>query len=428
MIFPAEIVKSIFEKETIDDKARYIRFEYLSELFTYVALIVGVFLTLLPFQYSFDRQALYVLIFIILTFSVVWFRLMPKKYSGRTKNLIYYATTIVFIGVVVYLTRGIQSQVIFLFYLSCLAVVASMRLKETILFTLATSLVILSQAFIRIESLSFSESLSLATLHIWGLVSITVFGYFIFGEERRTREQHKRSHVEKAKEINKIKDEYVFIISSKLASPVVTLREYVKYAMSGKSGKFSTEQKDIVEKIEENSRQLELLVGDLMDLSKIESGSLSLNLEKVDLGQVLGAVLSDFSVKASERNISILFEDPKEKVYVKADSARLHEVVSNLVDNAIKFSFPDSRVKVSFSQEDNFAQVKIEDRGRGISEEGQQHLFEKFYRSPEAKNKVKGSGLGLFVSKQLIQRQGGGIWVKSQLGVGSTFSFKIPLA
>src|SRR3989344_2087622 len=411
MIFPARI----FEEETLDEKSKFTKFEHLSEIFTYLALIASVFLTILPYQYKFDLQSLYVATFVILIFSVFWFRFLPKKYSGRTKNLVFYAISIVFVGVVVYFTGGVQSPLVFLYYLTCLAVAASMRLKETAIFTLVVSLAIFSEAFLRLESLSFIQSSSVAVLHIWGLVSTVSFGYFIFSAEKRVRDELKAAHIEKAKEINRIKDEYVFIVSSKLAGPVVTLREYVKFAMAGKAGTFSKEQIEILKKTEENSRQLELLVGDLMDLSKIESGSLRLNIEKVDLGQILGSTLSDFSVKANEKNISIMFGNQEERVYVKADSARLHEVIANLVDNAIKYSSPNSKIKVRFLRKDGFALVEVKDQGRGISEEGQKHLFEKFYRTPETKDKIEGSGLGLFVSKQLIERQGGKIWAESHL-------------
>lgn len=428
MATPANTIESRLGEETLEEKSKFIRFERLSELFTYLAIVAGIFLTFLPFRYPFNRVGLYIFVGIFAIFSIFWFRILPKKYSGKTKNIIYYSLTVVFIGAVVYFTRGIQSPVIFLFYLTSLAAAASMSIKETIFFAGFSAIIILSQALFKAEGLALSQSISLSIIHIWGLIATVSYGWFVFREEKRAKEAHQESHIRRIREVNRVKDEFVFIISTKLASPIVTLREYLTIALSGKFGSFSSEQKDILVKTEENSRRLELLVEDLLDLSKIETGKLRLSLEKVDLGHTVGGTLSDFAVQAAEKRISLLYDNPKEKMYVKADSARLHEVVANLVDNAIKYSPSGSRITVRFLRRENFIQVDIEDNGQGVPEEAKKHLFEKFYRGGGKSSKVKGSGLGLFISKQLIERQGGSIWFNSKLGVGSTFSFKLPLA
>src|SRR3972149_7463456 len=135
MVSPANIVTSRLEEETLDEKSKYIRFERISEIFTYVAIGAGAVLALLPYQESFNPLNLYILIFVVLIFSLVWFRALPKKYSGETKNLIYYVASIVFVGLIVNFTGGVQSPIVFLFYLTCLATAASMGLKEIVIVT-----------------------------------------------------------------------------------------------------------------------------------------------------------------------------------------------------------------------------------------------------------------------------------------------------
>lgn len=427
MAFPANVFGPYLEEETLDDKLKFIRFERLSELFTYIAIIAGIFLTFLPYQFSFQRTSLYILLSIILVFSIFWFRLLPKKYSGRNKNLISYVLTIFFVGGVVFFTRGVQSPAVFLFYLTCLAAAASMGLRVTSYITVLSAVFILLQAVFKTEELPLTQSFSLAILHVFGLFTTVSYGWFIFSEEKRAKDLHRQEHLNRIQEINRVKDEFVFIISSKLANPIITLQEYVTMAISGKVGEITEEQKDILSKTEENSKRLELLIEDLLDLSKIESGSLKLKIEDVDLGYVIGSTLSDFTLQAADKKISLLYDNPKEKIMVKADSARLHEVVANLVDNAIKYSPNESSVKVSFSKVGKFAQLNVQDTGEGIPEDEQKHLFEKFYRASNTKDKAKGSGLGLFICKQLVERQGGTIWFKSNEGLGTTFSFKIPL-
>ena len=101
-------------------------------------------------------------------------------------------------------------------------------------------------------------------------------------------------------------------------------------------------------------------------------------------------------------------------------------MIANLIDNAIKYSNQGSRVKVGVQIKEDYIQVDVNDNGLGISVRGQKHLFEKFYRADKGKGKIKGSGLGLFICRELIERQGGEIWCDSKLGKGSTFSFKLP--
>lgn len=428
MVFPARTLEERFGAETLDEKSKFIRFEHLSELFSYIAVAAGVFLSLLPYKYPFNRLVLYIVIATVVAFSIFWFRVLPKKYSGKFKNLIYYFLSVVFVGIVVYFTRGIQSPGIFLFYLSSLAVAASMGVKETTFFTGISAVMIFFLAIVRSENLSVIQSLSLAILHVWGLATIVILGWFVFEEEKKAREADQKIHVKRLKEMERIKDEFVFIISSKLAIPVITLREYLTTALSEKFGILTQQQKDILIKTEENSKRLELLVEDLLDLSKIETGRLRLSLEKVDLGYILGLALSDFTTKAAEKKISLLYDNPQGKIFVRGDSSRTHEVIANLVDNAIKYSLEGSTVKVRCYTEGNYARLDVEDNGEGIPEEAKSHIFQKFFRVISHESKAKGSGLGLFISKQLIDRQGGKIWFKSKAGVGTTFSFRLPRA
>ena len=422
MIFPARI----FGEETLDEKSKFIRFERLSELFTYVALIPASFLTILPFNYSFDRTLAYIFIFLILSFSFFWFRLVPKKFSGKLKNISYYTISILFTSFVIYFTQGIESPIIFLFYLTCLAVAASMGKKETLFFAAFSSVSIFTLAIVGSGNLPLSQSISLALLHIWGLITTIVFGWLIFGVERKAFVVRQKLHIDQVQKANQIRDEFVFIISSKLVGPIVTLKGYITLILSGKFGELDSDQKDIIIKTKENSKRLELLVGDMLDLSKIETGELRLDLEKVDIGRLVSGTLSDFSLKSLDKKISLLFDNPKEAIFVLADSTRVHEVIGNLVDNAIKYSSVGSIIKVYIQVEGDSVIVNVKDRGEGISREGQKHLFEKFYRVNSENIKVMGSGLGLFISKQLIDMQGGRIWCKSKIDQGSTFSFQLP--
>jgi signal transduction histidine kinase len=169
-------------------------------------------------------------------------------------------------------------------------------------------------------------------------------------------------------------------------------------------------------------------VNDLSDLSKIENQKLSLDLKPLELNELIGSTLSDFSMSASEKSVVLKYEPNEKKIIVIADSSRLHEILANLIDNAIKYSPKQTAVGISFGQTNGFAQIKISDQGFGIPQEAKAHLFEKFYRVNRSSSEPKGTGLGLFVTKELVERQGGKIWFESEVGKGTTFYFTLPLA
>jgi signal transduction histidine kinase len=169
------------------------------------------------------------------------------------------------------------------------------------------------------------------------------------------------------------------------------------------------------------------LVSDLSDLSRIENQKLSLDLQPLDLNNLIGSTLSDFSMSATEKKVKLTYTPNNNHLIVMADPSRLHEILANLIDNAIKYSPSQTSVGVSFIENQGFAQIKISDQGFGIPEEAKQHLFEKFYRVNRSATEPKGTGLGLFVTKELVERQGGRIWFESQVGKGTSFYFTLPL-
>jgi two-component system phosphate regulon sensor histidine kinase PhoR len=163
-----------------------------------------------------------------------------------------------------------------------------------------------------------------------------------------------------------------------------------------------------------------------MDISRIEQGSLQIKLSDVSLQPLINEVLSNLLLDARKKKISLTQEGDLD-TGVKADPDRLKEILTNLVGNAVKYTPDGGRVVVKVKKESGLAQVSVVDNGTGISEEDQKHLFEKFYRvENEQTRTVKGSGLGLFITKQLVEKMGGQIGISSKAGAGSTFYFTLP--
>jgi len=421
-LFPAD-----FNPISLAEKEKFYRYERISELFTYLGLFGAFFLSFLPFDLKINRPALYILFTIVFIFCFSWFRLMPKKYTGLVKTLIYYYTTLVFVFVGVHFTQGIQSFVIFYFYFVALGAAASLRTRYYASVILLIILMLLFEAVIFGNNLKKDESLILALLHIWALLIVAFFAKSVFNEEIKAEAKEESTRLKAAKQIDAVKNEFVFIISNKLKQPILTLQNYLDALLKTKNPQWSVDFVDLLNKTRENSQRLSGLVNDLSDLSRIENQSLRLELKEVNLNQLIGSTLSDFSMTASEKNIKLTYEPVLETITVKADQSRMHEILANLIDNAIKYSTAGTTIIVRFKKSGMFAQVEVQDFGYGIPDEAKAHLFEKFYRVNRSSTEPKGTGLGLFVTKELIERQGGKIWFESQVGKGTTFFFTAPL-
>ena len=222
-----------------------------------------------------------------------------------------------------------------------------------------------------------------------------------------------------------LKDEFVYIISHELKQPATAIKGYIDTILSKYSGSLSGDASEILNLTNINSDRLSKLLDDLLDISQIEKGSLRINMTDVSLRPIISEVLSTLLLDAQSRRISLV-QKGTEEVAAKADVDRLKEVFTNLVSNAVKYTPEGGKVTVEVKKEGSFAKVLVSDNGIGISEEDQKHLFEKFYRVDNEKTEaVKGSGLGLFIAKQLVEKMGGKIGVISTVGQGTIFYFTL---
>lgn len=229
---------------------------------------------------------------------------------------------------------------------------------------------------------------------------------------------------------NKLKDQFLSMASHELKTPITTIRGQAQIAI-----RRLTRQRELppelepirssLEKIDAQTRRLNSLVEDLLDLSSIRAGKIALQLRECDLVELCCDVVEDQRL-LSGRVIEL--DVPSAPLTLQADCNRLSQVIVNLVSNAVKYSPEDSPVKVSVGERDSVAVVQVHDVGNGIPRELQMLIFEPFYRAPNAQNSSKGGmGLGLAISKDIVERHGGRIWYESAPGEGTTFTVELPL-
>jgi len=188
------------------------------------------------------------------------------------------------------------------------------------------------------------------------------------------------------------------------------------------------QQQGYVRKIISGVENMSRLVNNLLDLGRIEIG-VGLQVEHVTVLDIIERVTSALQLQASQKNISLTVELPKDMPHaVEADQALLHQAVYNLVENAIKYTPDEGRVTIRTLSQPGYLIFAVEDSGLGISTEDLPHLFEKFYRGKQRETRSQpGSGLGLAIVHSVATNHGGRVWVDSVVGKGSTFYLQIPL-
>jgi signal transduction histidine kinase len=231
-------------------------------------------------------------------------------------------------------------------------------------------------------------------------------------------------------EVNEMKDQFISMASHELKTPLTTIRGQAQVMLRrlSKQKELPREFMDVrtaLEKIDEQTYRLNALVDDLLDLGSIRAGKIELRLGRCDLCEICRNVV-DEQYLLTGRVIEVVL--PEIPVLLEADSERLSQVGNNLVSNAIKYSPDGSPVKVSVVRQENTARLTVQDFGQGIEKEQLKHIFEPFYRAPDAESlKKSGWGLGLVICKDIVERHGGRIWCESRKGEGSTFYVELPL-
>ncbi|MEW6141981.1 MAG: PAS domain S-box protein [Chloroflexota bacterium] len=238
----------------------------------------------------------------------------------------------------------------------------------------------------------------------------------------------RRRAEEALKELNKMKSEFIDNISHELRTPLHSIAGFNKLLLQGKVPDPAT-QREFMTIVDQQSTHLGQLIDDLLEVARLESGRFRVRKELLAVREPIDEVVRELSAMAGDKSINVSEEIPDNLPEVEADRQRLKQVVRNLLHNAIKFSPNGSPVVVKAEVGPAELVVQIIDHGPGIAPRAMVHLFERFYRAEDSLTRqTGGTGLGLYIVKQIVEAHGGRVWVDSKLGEGSTFSFTLPLS
>jgi signal transduction histidine kinase len=233
----------------------------------------------------------------------------------------------------------------------------------------------------------------------------------------------------KLRELAEMKEEFLALTTHDLRSPLTVISGVISFFTSGRLGQLSPEQQNMVAMMERNAQSLIELVNDLLDASKLESGSLRLDIASIDLRSLIDESRETMEPLAREKGITLEEHIAPGLPLVEADRPKLRRVIVNLLSNAVKFTGKGGTVQLKAEPLDGRVRISISDTGVGIAPEDVERLFDKYEQArSRATRGEKGTGLGLYITKQLVELHGGEIKVTSELGRGSTFSFTLPVA
>lgn len=231
------------------------------------------------------------------------------------------------------------------------------------------------------------------------------------------------------KELEQMKLDFVAMASHELRTPLTSILGYLSVFMNENKDKLDNDQKDLLNRMDVASKQLMSLVQNLLNVNKIERDRLPANQVPSDWSVVVGKIVQDLQNQAKLKNIILSTEISPSLPKVLADPLLINEVLNNLINNAINYTKDGGRITISAKLDGETVTTTVQDTGIGIPKEAIPNLFAKFFRvSGTLVPGSKGTGLGLYISKSIIEKHGGKIWVESELGKGSKFIFTLPIA
>ncbi len=239
--------------------------------------------------------------------------------------------------------------------------------------------------------------------------------------------EHQRTAVERLRELERVKGDFVSTVSHELRTPITSIIGYTELLEDGSVGALSESQRGIVDRVDRNGRRLLLLVEDLLTLSQIESSSLKIQPVVIDICAVVRDAHQALAVMLRSRELDVLLDLPDEPIVHHADPVQLQRMMTNLLTNAVKFTPDGGTVEVCLTSDGEYTEIVVRDDGVGIPQEDQAKLFDRFFRSTVASERaVQGTGLGLTIVQAIVALHGGQIGISSADGDGTVVSVYLP--
>lgn len=414
--------------------SREVPFKAVEIIFWLAIISLTIFLNLSP-QVFIKASPIFIIGF-IMTFIIIVLDSAMRIIESAKKRLIFILSSgIIIITPLLLIKKGDASILMFYYLPAVIALSMSfliiMEPRIHVIILVGLCIFFLGEAFFGIHITSSGRlQYPIMFLQTFTLTLVTMFTYYLFNKETLMRKKLDMLN-EQLRELDRMRSDFVANVSHELRTPLTSIKN-AAVLLQQKAGKQETEISvslgELLNIIVSNvDRQCHLIDG-LLDLARIEKGGKSIARSLVDITKVAEDVLRSMRIQAPTKNIEIITDIQSNLPKIYASEEKMAEVYTNLLDNAIKYTKEGGKVKLQIRVTGNEIESSVEDTGIGIAPEDLGNLFDKFKRFQEPKKyKDKGTGLGLVITKEIIELHGGKIRVESKLGVGSKFIFTLPL-
>lgn len=449
------------EIELLDRIRWFIKMRYLAASGVFLVALSANFLFHLHFYYL----PIYIMAGVIVLYNAIFSfyarrikisqaEIEVKKVS-RLANL-QISADLIALTILIHYTGGIENP--FIFYFIFHMIISSILLSTRASYRQATLAVILLGAMVALEYtgvikhwhlFQFTKTCEFKNPYyitgVFFVFATTIYAsvYMATSITRRLRKRQKEvvdlkdnleQKTKELEEINKkltkldaLRTRFLVIASHDLKAPLTAVDSYLEVMLGGFTGEINEKQKNMLERSIERVKELLDLINSLLDLSHIESGKIVHEMSMVNLDDVLENSLENVQALAQEKEIKVEVSKPEKLPQLYAAGARIQQTLTNLLNNAIKFTPKKGKIKLLVNENQKFVQIEVIDNGIGIPQDELPKIFDEFYQCSNIEIKErKGAGLGLSIAKQVVKFHQGKIWVESDTGKGSKFSFTLP--
>ncbi len=282
------------------------------------------------------------------------------------------------------------------------------------------------ERFVRLDGTPIEVEVVAASMIFRGVPAVQI--HFRDNTERLKAAEDLQAAYERLKELDRLKQDFLNSVSHELRTPLTSIRGYTEFLQDEVGGPLNAEHHGFADRIAEGTERLERLVDDLLDFARMEAGAFKLAVRTASLTAKVAEITASLRPQAHARQVELTLEAPAEPIVVAMDPDRIGQVLLNLLGNAIKFTPEGGRIGLRLLPQGKLIRVEVWDTGIGIAPADQKRLFERFFQAHSSLTRERGgTGLGLPISKSLIEAHGGEIGVSSVFGQGTTFWFTLPM-
>ncbi len=328
----------------------------------------------------------------------------------------------------VYLTGGYHSSFFVLYVFITIGAAFHLELARTIVVTLAIGLIYIGACYVNPAGLQSPYAQYILAAKLLLLLVVAVLCGLLLEQLRREHQEteREREQVARLRALDKLQEGFVSSVSHELRTPLTCIRTSVDL-LQATSAELSEPQVDLVNTIGHHVGRLEALVADLLEITKLEAGQITLSKQPTDLRRLVNRAVEALHPLIDRKDQTVRLSFPEALSLVQVDRRRTEQVLTNILSNAIKFTPKQGHIEVSVTETPDSLQVCIADDGPGVLEEDQEHVFDRFYVVTDGRG-LSGLGLGLYIAREMIELHDGRIWMDSRPGEGSTFCFALPKA